>query len=125
MELDAPERKFLVVNAHDEAVVGHCIHFEAIGKVSYDQGMVTHPIEGRRDTLEQLLPVVADLAESAMHRLRGVRHGPPKEVSNALVAEADPENRFAVLLQDCFAESKVAPAFRAARAGGEDDRVKI
>ncbi len=125
MELDAPERKFLVVNAHDEAVVGHCIHFEAIGKVAYDQGMVARRIEGRGDALEHLLPVVADLAELAMHRLRGVRHGPPREVSYALVAEADPEDWLAVLLQDGFAESEIAPPFRAARSGGEDDCVKI
>ena len=62
MELDAPEGKLLVMNAHDEAVIGHCVHFEAIWNLANDQGMVARRIEGRGNALEHVLPVVADLA---------------------------------------------------------------
>ncbi len=125
MELDAPERKLLVVDAHDEAVVGHAIDFEAVGKVVYDQGVIACRAEGRGNALEDLLSVVADLADPAVHRRRSVLHGSPGEVSDPLVTEADPEDRLVKLPQDRLAEPEIPLPFRAARSGGEDDRIKI
>jgi hypothetical protein len=60
-----------------------------------------------------------------MHRHWSVRHRSAGKVSYALVAEADSKDWLAVLFQDCFAESEIAPPFRAARSGRQDDRIKI
>ena len=52
-------------------------------------------------------------------------YGPAREVPDALVAEADAEDRLAELLQDRLAKPEVAPPFRPARPGREDDGVEV
>ena len=95
MKLHAPDGKFPVLHAHDFALVGFRRDFQAGGQgvALDDERMIARGRKRIGHALEQVQAVVFDERGFAMHHPVVHDHVGAEGVADALVAEADAEQR--------------------------------
>ena len=95
MELDAVNGQFAVGKAHDFAFGGFGGDFEAAGEgfAFDDEGVVAGCLEGAGEAGEDILTGVENGGGFAMHEARGADDIAAEDLADALVAEADSEDR--------------------------------
>jgi len=93
MELDAPDGKLLVFDAHDFAFVGFGGDFEAIGECVAldDEGMVTCGGKWIGHAFKEVFAIVFHEGSFAVHHAVVHNDVAAENVSDALMAEADSE----------------------------------
>lgn len=95
MKLDAPDRKRLVAEGHDLAFFGVGGHFQAVGeRLALDEKRVVAG-GGERvfDVLEKFSTVVANRGRFSMHEFGSANDFSAEMLGDALVPEADAEER--------------------------------
>src|SRR5579885_201976 len=124
MELHALDAKRAMAEAHDLVFRCASADFEAFGhRIPFDdQRMVAHRVERTWNRFEDGLAVVEDRRGLAMHQARCADDPSAKRFADALMAEADAEDRQLrrKLTQD---RHRDAGFFRRARAGRDHNRV--
>ncbi len=114
MELDAPDRPRAVGEPHQHAVAGPGRALELLGQRLGDaERVVAHHLEALGDAGEQRRVVVVDGALAAVHHLGCVHDLAAGEVPDALVAEADAQQRLLGLADGVGADAEVLGVGRA------------
>ena len=95
MELHPLHRQFLVAHGHDDAAVGPSRHLQAVREALPLDGqrVVTHSGKRVGQAGQHALPLVVDEGQLAVHDLAGAGHDAAEDLADALVAEADPQDR--------------------------------
>lgn len=126
MELDAPDGKGFVADAHDFAFVGFGGDFEAVGEGFFfdDERVVAGGGERIGHVLEEVFVVVPDGGRFAVHHAVVDNDVAAEGVADALVAQADAEDGdFAgEVFDDVVGEAGFA---RGAGAGGDENAVGV
>ena len=93
MELDAPDGKLLVFDAHDFAFVGFGRDFEAIGQCVAldDEGVIAGGGEGVGHAFEEVFAVVFHERSFAVHHAVVHNDVAAEDVADALMAKTDAE----------------------------------
>ena len=126
VELDAEDGELTMADSHDFFFLGFGCDFEAIGDgfAADDEGVVSGCCERAGQSFEQAFAVVIDRGGFAMHHAVIDDDIPTKYVADALMAEANPEER------DSGAEGsndvvRKAGLFWGARAWGDENLVGV
>jgi hypothetical protein len=96
MELHAEDRQRLVLQAHDDAVVGGRGDLQLVVREARrieGQGMVARRGERGGQAGEDAAPLVAHLAQLAVHRRRRAHHLAAEVLADRLVAETHTKDR--------------------------------
>src|SRR5687768_16149129 len=95
MELDAFEDKFLVADAHDDAGFRRGGDFKDVrDRFGLDgEGVVAHSLEVLWQPFEDAAVVMVDGAHLAVPDLAGAGHCTAERLADALMAQADAEDR--------------------------------
>lgn len=128
MKLHAVDGQLLVLQAHDLALVipGHGGDLQAVREsvALHQQGVITGGCEGLRQVFEDGLAAVLDDGGLAMHQAPGADDIAAEDMADALMAQADAEDRRALAkgLDDVATD---ACLLRRAGAGGHADVVRL
>jgi hypothetical protein len=122
VELHAPLRTGAVGDAHQHAVVGPRRGGQVLREVGHGQRVVADHVEVLRQTGEQARAVVPELGDPAVPGWRAADAGAVRQ-GQALVPEADAEQRQFRALDDLAADAEVGGHPRIAGAGGEHHAV--
>ena len=93
MKLDSPEGEFLVTQPHDLTLCRLCGDFQTLWQrfPTHQQAMVAGSLKRIWKPLKQILPIVDDRRGFAMHETPSPHHFTTIDITDALMAEADPQ----------------------------------
>jgi hypothetical protein len=126
MKLNAEDVPVVMAKAHDEAIIGPRSLLKRSWHIGIDyQRVIADHLDSLRDSLEQTFPIMGDYGDLSVHRLWSPIDLPPESQADPLVSQADAENRFLATLQDLGTYSKILCAGRMARAGRNNNAIRI
>ena len=126
VELDAPLGAGAVGERHRDAVVGPGDLLQLVGqRPGQAERVVAGRLEAGRDAGEERRAGVLDRADPAVQRLRRRHHPAAVGPAEALVAEADAQQRRLAAADRLGADAEVALALGPARPRREDDVVEL
>ncbi len=126
MELHTIGGVFAVFERHDLTFDGGGDDFQ-LGRDRFvdHQRVIAHGFEGRRDAIEDAVPVMDDAGGLAVHQARSAAHLAAEDRAQALMAQADSQHRdFAVEVFDRLGgDAVILDGF--AGAGGDDQVIRF
>src|SRR5215211_6264894 len=112
-------------DCHRYAAGGGCLAERWWERVLQGERVVAGGFEGAGDIGEEVGAVVLDLHYAAVHRLWRLRHLSPLPPTDALMAEADAEERLFAAADRLGGDAEVSRRVRAPRSRGDDDVVEL